>query len=198
MSLLKSIRRHWFAAVLYVLFCVFFVVASVISASTYVSVIDAQERIGLSNISYDASLLPNGTLLISFSADVVNPSRYDIAFSTVNWEVTVVNGTSGPGWLIPVTGEYWSASTSPILPAREEITLVYESFVADPATLSRLRGYVNYSNSQGGSMTLESIPYRHWFTANGWLGDFGHDYLREFYLNDLVKVALEHDSGWGP
>lgn len=196
MSLLESVRGRWFATLLYAFFCVFFVVASVISVSTYVSVVDAQERVRLENISQGASLLPNGTLLITFSVDIVNPSRYDVDFYGVNWEVVVPNGTSGPGWLIPVAGEYWGSGASPTLLARSEITLEYESLVWDPTTLSRLRGFVNYSNSQGGSLTLETVHYGHWFVANGWLGDFEHEYLREFYLNDLVKITLEHDSRW--
>lgn len=196
MSLWKSIRRHWFSTALYVAFSAFFLVASVVSVSTYVSVVDAHERIVLADPTHGASVQPNGTLLVSFSVDIVNPSRYDLSLYSVNWEVDVVNGTSGPGWIIPVAGEYWGLFASPVVPARSYLTLSYAEYVSDPSTLSRLRGFVNYSSSIGLSMTLETIPYHHRLVANGWLEDFNHDYLREFYLNDLVRVVLDYDSRW--
>lgn len=196
MSLKRSVKRHWFSVMLYCLFAVFFIVASLISAATYVSVVDAQESIELVRPSHSASPLSNGTLLVSFSIDLVNPTRYDLSLYTVNWEVVVFNGTSGPGWIIPVTGDYRGAGTSPMVPARSEITISYDSYVSDPATLSKLNGYVNYTNSLGGSMDIETLPYIYKLTCLGWLDDFEHEYLREFYLNDLVKISLMYNSGW--
>lgn len=196
MRLARSLRRHWFSVILYAAFSMFFLAASLISAATYVRVVDAHERIQLDNVSEAATLLPNGTLLITFSVDIVNPSRYDLSLYTVNWEAVVVNGTGGPGWVIPVGSDYRGSGSSPVVPARSEMAFDYSSYVTAPVTLSRLKGYVNYSNGQGGSMTLDTVPYVHGFTAYGWLGDFTHDYLREFYLNDLARIALDYDSRW--
>ncbi len=196
MSLVRSVRKHWFSVLMYVLFSAFFLVASLVSTATYVSVIDAKDNIGLSDPTEDVSLLPNGTLLVTFSVGITNPSSYDIALYSVNWEVTVANGTSGPGWLIPVAGEYWGTGVSPVIDAKTVKTLDFSYHVSDPDMLSRLKGYVNYSNSHGASLTLETVPYGHRFSANGWLGDFEHEYLREFYLNDLVRVSLDYDSRW--
>jgi len=196
MSLVRSVKRHWFSVMLYSIFAVFFLVASLISAATYVSVVDAQERIELVRPSHSASLLSNGTLFVSFSIDIVNPTRHDVSLYMMNWEVEVVNGTSGPGWLIPVTGEYKGPGTSPLVPARSEMTFDYESYVSDPVTLSKLNGYVNYTNGLGGSIDLETVPYTYTLTCLGWLGDFEHEYLREFYLNDLVRINLMYSSGW--
>lgn len=196
MALLKSIRQHWFSVTLYVLLSVFFLVASVLSASTYVSVVSALDKIDLGEASYSASELDNGTLVISFSIDLENPSRYDIDMYTINWEVTLPNGTSGPGWLISVTSVYMGPGQASVVPSGETVTFDYVSFVSDPGTLSKLDGFVNYSNGLGEDYTLETLPYVHEFDAIGWLGDFSHDYLREFYLNDMVKVSLSYNSRW--
>ncbi|MBN1678578.1 MAG: hypothetical protein JW880_08575 [Candidatus Thermoplasmatota archaeon] len=196
MRLWKSVRRHWFSVMLYTAFSVFFLAASLLSAATYVHVVDAHERIHLEEASHSASILPNGTLLITFSIEIANPTRYDVSLYTVSWEAVVFNGTSGPTWIIPVASEYRGSSESPLVPAGSDMAFSYSSHVTDPLTLHRLKGYINYTVSQGGSVTLETLPYVHGFTAYGWLGDFEHEYLREFYLNDLARITLDYDSRW--
>lgn len=192
MTLLRWMRGHWFATALYVTFSLFFLVACLVSTHTYISVVNAQEDIRLADPVTGASLLSNGTLLVSFSVDILNPSKYEINLYSVNWEVTVANGTSGPGWLIPVTSRYLGSGASPVLPAKTPSTISFSAYVADPVILSKLRGYANYSSGEGHTLTLETLPYDHKFTATGWLGTFEHEYLREFYLNDLVRASLEY------
>jgi hypothetical protein len=66
--------------------------------------------------------------------------------------------------------------------------------VDDHATLSKLFGFINYSQGLGQSYTLETLPYMHDFSIMLMIGEFEHEYLREGYLNNLVTVSLTYSS----
>ncbi|HIJ17055.1 MAG TPA: hypothetical protein HA364_04680 [Thermoplasmata archaeon] len=194
MALLKSAKEHWFSVTLYALFSAFFLVAGVLSASTYVSVVSTQNKVLLENASFSADELENGSVEITFSIDLVNPSRYDLKMQSIVWEAFVTNGTSGTGWYIPVGSAYTGPTSYVEVPSGDTMTFSYSSLVSDPETLAKLNGLVNYSALEGEHLTLETLPYIHEFYTVAWMGDFKHDYLREMYLNEIVKVQLEYSS----
>lgn len=197
MTLIRPVRERWFSVALYAMFSAFFLVAGIFSASTYVNVVGAQDRVLLEHASFGAEELADGSLEIRFSIDLVNPSRYDLAMQSVAWEAFVVNGTSGPGWYIPVASDYIGPTAFVEVPSKDRKTFEYVAVVSDAGTLAKLRGFIDYSSGQGEDYTLGTLPYTHEFYVVAWIGDFKHDYLREMYLNDLVKIQLEYSSEVG-
>lgn len=192
MTLLESARKRWFSVTLYSLFSVFFLAAGVMSASTYVRVVGAQDQVVLENASFGVEELGDGTLEVRFSIDLVNPSGYDLWMQAVVWEAFIINGTSGPGWYIPVASDYIGPTAYVEVPARESMTFEFSEMVSDPDTLARLTWLAD--NAPGTDHTLETLPYTHEFYVVAWVGDFKHDYLREMYLNDIVRIEREYSS----
>jgi len=189
-----DLRKHWFTITLCVAFSLFFLVSGIVSSMTYSSVVSVQREDKLENPSYSASLLSNGSLRITFNITLANPSRYTLHLSTVIWSVMVQNSSAGSNRLIPIDTAYAGPTAYITVPAKDVRVFSYDIVVFDPATLTNLRGFANYSAQAGHSFTLETIPYYHQFEASAWIGEFGHDYLRETYLNDIVTIELGYDS----
>lgn len=197
MALFKSARERWFSVTLYALFSAFFLVAGVVSTSTYVNVVGAQYEVALEDASFSAEDLGDGALEVRFSIDLVNPSRYALAIQSLVWEAIVINGTSGPGWYIPVADDYIGPTAYVEVAPMDTMTFEFAVVVDDPLTLSRLQGFIDYSAGQGQEYTLETLPITHEFYVVAWVGDFKHDYLREMYLNEMVRIELEYSSEVG-
>jgi hypothetical protein len=189
-----DLRKHWFTVTLCVAFSLFFLVSGIVSSMTYSSVVRVQTEDKLESPSYSASLLSNGSLRITFNITLANPSRYSLHLSTVVWSVMVQNFSAGSNRLIPIDTAYAGPTAFITVPAKDERIFSYDIVVLDPGTLTDLRGFVNYSAQTGHSYTLETIPYYHQFEASAWIGEFGHDYLRESYLNDMIMIVLGYNS----
>ena len=189
-----DLRKHWFTVTLCVAFSLFFLVSGIISSMTYSSVVSVQREDKLENPSYSVSLLSNGSLRITFNITLANPSRYTLHLSTATWSVMVQNSSAGSNRLIPIDTAYAGPTAYITVPAKDERIFSYDIVVFDPETLTNLMGFVNYSAQTGHSYTLETIPYYHQFEASAWIGEFGHNYLRESYLNDIVTIVLRYNS----
>lgn len=189
-----DLRKHWFTVILCVAFSLFFLVSGIVSSMTYSSVVSVQREDKLENPSYSASLLSNGSLRITFNITLANPSRYTLHLSTVVWSVMVQNSSAGSNRLIPIDTAYAGPTAYITVPAKDERVFSYDIVVFDPKTLTNLMGFVNYSAQTNHSYTLETIPYYHQFEASAWIGEFGRNYLRESYLNDIVTIVLRYNS----
>ena len=194
MRLWKSATKHWFPVLLYVTFSLFFLVAAVISTSTYVAVIEAQDKIVFENPDSRIEALTNGSIHIVFSIDVSNPTKYDLTVNSIRADVGLYNGTPGPGWYLPIASAYTGPTSGISIGPRSTYTLLLDSIISDDETLAKLRGYMNYSALQGLDYDLESIPYSYETEFIAWIGDFEHDYLREFYLNDIVEIDIVYED----
>jgi len=194
---IKDLRNHWFSTSMYLAFFLFFLVAGIVSALTYGTVVRVQEQVGLESASYDAQLLDNGSVEIAFSITLSNPSRYTLHLSTTTWTVRVVNITGEDRRSITLATEYIGPTIGLTVPARSDRTFDFATIVSDPSLLSELQGFINYSSSLGHHYTLSTIPYEHEFAAIAWIGEFRHDYVREGYLNDLVTIDERYVSGEG-
>jgi hypothetical protein len=177
-----------------VAFSLFFLISGIISSMTYSFVVSVQREDKLENPLFSASLLSNGSLRITFNITLSNPSRYILHLSTVTWSVMVHNSSGGSNRTIPIDTAYAGPTAYITVPAKDERVFGYDIVVSDPETLADLMGYVNYSAQTGHSYTLETIPYYHQFEASAWIGEFGHNYLRESYLNDIVTIDLTYNS----
>jgi hypothetical protein len=194
---LKDLKDHWFSTSLYLIFFLFFLMAGVTSALTYGAVVRVQEQATLENASYDAQLLDNGSIEITFTITLSNPSRYTLHLYTTAWTVRVMNTTGQGGQSITLATEYIGPTVELTVPAKGNRTFDYATVVSDPNLLSELRGFINYSSSLGHDYTLSTIPYEHEFAVLAWIGEFKHDYVREAYLNDLVTLDVRYVSGGG-
>ena len=194
MALMRTAREHWVTVVLYLLFSVFFLVCSVISAGTYSAVVKTQRDVDLEHPSHSVSILPNGSLELDFSIELSNPSRYELHSQSMSWYATLENGTTGPGRIITL-GTAYSGPTSGlrVLPKSEK-NFTFSSVVSDPAVIAKLNGYINYSAASGHTYTLTTLPYIYDFSFIGTIGEFKNDYLREDYLNQLVTVEVTYSS----
>jgi len=188
------IKKHWIFATLYVLLSLFFLVAAAESALTYSSVVNVQEQIVLGRTTHSEEVLPNGTLLINFSIEVVNPSRFDIKVNSVSWYVKVYNGTEPHRYGIQIAADYIGSTEGKEIASTSTDTLYFTAHVTDPYVLSKLNEFINYSASKGIVYTLATAPFVHEFDMIGYLAEFEHNYLRESYLNDLVKIDLKYSS----
>lgn len=185
---IRKLREHWFSVTLYVAFSVFFLVSGIVSAMTYSAIVRAHDQIQLVDPSYDAALLDNGSVEISFAITLSNPSRYELRLHTATWTVFVDNSTGTDGGRFTLTVEYTGPTAGVMVEGKSEHIFEHTAVVSDPALLADLRGFINYSASTGSSYTLETIPYAHEFEIIAWIGGFAHDYVRESYLNDLVRL----------
>lgn len=196
MGVMNDLRRKWFVASISIAAALFFTGALVYSSLTYVSVMDARQTITLANASESAELLLNGSLAISLTIDLDNPSRQVLHIASISWTVKVLNSTL-PLEYIPVASVYTVPTEYAEVGGSQVKNFEYEQCISDPEILSRLRGFINHSASKGIDYTLDSILYIHDFRIVAWLGDYEHDYdyLRELYLNDMVKIERTYNGG---
>lgn len=197
MELTAALKKHKIASLLFALMTMFFLVAGLISTAAYVNVVSAQSRIEIDQAAVDIQTLPDDTVRIQFDAHLTNPSKYDLQLSTVTWKVSVYNYSAYPVSIIVVASDYVGASQAISIAPGGEADFSYDVTVDDAETLSRLDGYINQKSLEGVDYDLGNLPYVTQLTVTGWLGDFQHDYLREDYLNDLVRVELEYSDVWG-
>ncbi len=197
MTLRDELRTRWFVAGLSVAAAVFFAVALVFSAATYVSVMDAKQRVELTGALEGAEVLQNGSLRISLSLTLVNPSSQHITVSSISWNVKVVNGSGVDISYLGLVSQYGVSPEFSEVGPRTELDFEFSAVVSDPDKIARLQGFIEYWSSQGLFLTLETIPYLHDFRVLGWLGDYEHDYqyYKEAYLNDLVRVDERYLGG---
>jgi len=196
-TLRDELRTRWFVAGLSVAAAVFFAVALVFSAATYVSVMDAKQRVELTGALEGAEVLQNGSLRISLSLTLVNPSSQHITVSSISWNVKVVNGSGVDISYLGLVSQYGVSPEFSEVGPRTELDFEFFAVVSDPDKIARLQGFIEYWSSQGLFLTLETIPYLHDFRVLGWLGDYEHDYqyYKEAYLNDLVRVDERYLGG---
>ncbi len=192
-----DLRKHWFTVTLCVAFSLFFLVSGIVSSMTYASVVSVQREDKLESPSYSAGLLSNGSLRITFNITLANPSRYTLHLSTVTWSVMVQNFSAGSNRLIPIDTAYAGPTAYITVPGKSERVFSYDIVVSDAETLSDLMGFANYSALTNHTYDLDSIPYYHQFDVSAWIGEFGHNYLRESYLNDIVTIELRYNSTSG-
>ena len=198
MTLRDDLRTRWFVSSLYVAAAVFFAAALVFSTATYVSVMDAKQRVELTGAVEGVEVLQNGSLQISLSLTLVNPSRQYITVSSISWTVKVVNWTTDDVSYITLLSQYGVSPEFSEVGPRAELDFEFSAVVSDPDKIARLQGFIDYVSSQGVNLTLETAPYLHDFRVLGWLGDYQHDYqyYREAYRNDLVRVDERYLGGW--
>ncbi|HEX9907096.1 MAG TPA: hypothetical protein VGB78_01335 [Thermoplasmata archaeon] len=196
MGLGKDIRDNWLSLAFFAAVSLTFLAFSVVSAYTYSNVVQAQTTIVLENPAQTATLLENGTLEVSFSMDLNNPSDYVLYATTVSWyaELDTYNGQLRT----VIVGEDYSASGRETRIEADSVTALefidYLSPVEDPEKYTQLTNFINYTAGQGEDYTLETLPYRHELTVVLRIDDFRNDFLRDFYLNQLVTVELYYNS----
>jgi hypothetical protein len=197
MTIRDELRARWFVAGLSIAAAVFFAIALMFSAATYVSVMDAKQRVELRDAIEDVEILQKGSLEISLSITLVNPSRQYITMSSISWNVKVENGTGSDISYIPLLSQYGVRPEYSELGPHAEMKLVFSEAVSDPEKIARLQGFIDHWSSQGMALTLETIPYLHDFRVVGWLGDYQHDYqyYKEAYLNDMVRIDERYLGG---
>jgi len=197
MAFLKRVKKHWFSSVIYLAFSLFFLGACFFSANTYSAVVQAQRDITLENPVLDAEELVNGSLRLTFSIEVSNPTRFALHLYTSSWTVRIVNSSSQTEGTITLGTMYMGPTSFLNVSGHEAYTFEFESIVYEPSTLSNIKGFINYSASEGDDYTLETIPYENEFRFIGMIGEFQHEYLRESYLSDLVTIDLRYTSSEG-
>lgn len=172
-------------------FSLFFLVAIFASTLAYSKVIIAQQEMSLEEPSRSAAVLENGSLELRFAVRLENPGEFPLHVMSTSWYVQVTNQSGSPA--IITLARVLFTGTGEIVVA-EGLNRSFEFVgIVNGETLSELKGFLNYSNSQGADYTLETGPYIHRFEVRGWLDDFKHDYLREDYLNKLVMFDLVYD-----
>ena len=197
MSILRKIKKHWVTVTMYVVLSLFFTGACIVSTNTYGAIAQAQRDIALQSPQYDAEIVQHGNLNISFSIQLVNPSRYTLHVYTLSWYSTLVNSSNPTDRVIPVGEDYIGPTKYLEVPSRTTFNLTFWTIVSDPAIMAKLFGFVNYSKGLGQNYTLETLPYIHEFSIMLFMGEFEHEYDREGYLNDLVTVELTYSSTEG-
>ncbi|UCE45795.1 MAG: hypothetical protein JSU93_02685 [Methanobacteriota archaeon] len=197
MSIMDDLRSRWFAATLSIAAALFFTGALVFSAMTYVSVMDARQNIRLASAIETAEELQNGSLLISLTIELENPSRQVLHITSLSWSVRIYNWSHPDGALIPVAFVYTVPTEFADVGKGEVKVYDYEQLVSDPEVLSNIRGFINHSASEDVDYMLETVPYTHDFRVAAWLGDYEHDYdySKELYLNDMVKIERRYFGG---
>jgi len=189
-GIVDDVKEHPLFAIIYVAMSLFFIGALVVSALTYSHVVRGNLLITLDDPQEDVQVLENGSLVLSFSIDVVNPSRYDLRTSSLYWSVRISNGTPYHPSYIPLGVSYKGPTEEITIEAGDTCTLAYSVTVSDRALLSRVYGFINYSSSIGNEYSVMTVPYENEIRLYAGMDDFKHDYVREGYLNDLVEVEL--------
>jgi hypothetical protein len=197
MGVLSDLKKRWFVTVLIVAANLFFAGALVFSTLTYADVMEARQGVELRNAVEAAAELENGSLLVSFSIDVYNPSGKDLLVHSLSWAVRVYNSTAAVPSYLFVTSAYNSSGEGLVFPGESTTRLSYSSIVPSGTTLQRLVDFVAYSSSQGQDYTLSTMPFVHDFRMVAFTGGFDHDYqyYRELYLNDIVRVERTYYGG---
>lgn len=196
MRILRDLRERWFVSSLSVIASLFFTGAFLFSAYNYVTVMDALERADLVNPVEGIEVLDNGSVVLSLTIEFENPSAQVVVLSSISWAVRVYNHTETGTWVIPIVAEYTTPTERLEVGPDGRETFEYAATVSDPETLSALHGFINYSMSEGGEMSLGTVPYSHDFRVSGWIDDYEHDYdySGERYLNDLVKLERQYTT----
>ena len=195
-GVMEELRKRWFVSMLSVAAAIFFTVALIVSAYTYVNVMDANASVVLMNAIEGAEMLDNGSLLVTIQIQLDNPSDLELSISTVSWTVTIWNHTDGVN-IIPVASAYNGTGDGLTVKKKSVETFTYQAIVSDLTRLANIDGFINYSMAQGQDYTLETVPYMHDFRVTGWIADFPHDYqtYRETYLNDMIRIDLSYRGG---
>ena len=197
MSILKKVKRHWVTVTMYIVLSLFFTGACIVSANTYGAIAQAQRDVVLQNPQHDAEIVQHGNLNVSFSIQLVNPSRYTLHIYTLSWYSTLVNSSSPTDRAIQVGEDYVGPTQYLEVPAKTTFNFTFWSIVSDPVILAKLVGFINYSKGLGQTYTLETLSYTHEFSIMLFIGEFEHEYIRERYLNELVTVRLGYSSEEG-
>lgn len=197
MSIRSDLRERWFVSGLSIAAAVFFTGALIASTMTYVGVMDAKQRVELTGAIEGAEFLENGSLRISLSITLANPSNQYITMSSVSWNVKVVNGSGQDISYIPLFNRYGVDPEYSELGPQAEMEFEMATLVSDPEKIEDLQGFADYWSSQGVTTTLETIGYYHDFRVVGWLGDYQHDYqyYKTTYLNDMVRIDERYVGG---
>ncbi len=197
MGVKDELRQRWFVATLSIAAAVFFSAALIFSAATYLSVMDTRLEVEFRDAVETAELLTNGSLVISLTIVLDNPSRQELVISSISWNVKVYNVSDTGTTYIPMTSHFGVSPEYSVLRAHEAMTIEREGFVVDQEKLASLSGYINHSASEGLDLTMESVPYVHDFRVVAWISDFDHDYQysKEAYLNDMVKIERTYLGG---
>ena len=188
-------RRRTVSITLYAVFSAIFIVSSVIATSTYSDVVRAQRDVKLTGADMSAQVLADGSLQITFSISVHNPSAYTLQIQSVSWFVFLSNGTAGPNQLTTLSSYYIGPTQGYTVSKKSDRQFTFLGTVSDHATISKIKAFVNYSTSQGHAYTIESVPYDHDFSITVTIGEYKHDYMDEIYLDNLVTISLSYSSG---
>ncbi len=190
-----GVRKRAVSITLYIAFSAMFIGSSALATSTYSDVVKTQGDVKLTGADMEAQVLANGSLKLTFSISVHNPSRYTLHIQSISWFVYLVNGTIGPEHLTTLSTDYIGPTLGFTVSKTSDGQFTFQGIVSDRATISNIQGFVNYSRSQGHDYTMGSVPYVHEFAFVATIDEYKHDYLREMYLNDLVTVNLSYSSG---
>lgn len=197
-ALFGGIGKHGVPVALCALFSAFFIGSSVVATSSYSNVIKAQTEIRLAGADANAQVLANGSVKLTFSISVVNPSAYTLHIQSISWFVYLVNDTGATRKLTTLSTDYTGPTVGVTVSKRSSGQFDFQGFVSNRAVVAQIEGFVNYSRSLGHDYTVESVPYDHEFAFIASLGDYEHDYVQEKYLNDLVTVELSYSSEAAP
>ncbi len=197
MGVVSDLRKRWFVSALTVGAALFFTGALVYSTLTYADVMEARQGVELRGVVEGAEELDNGSLMVSLSIDVYNPSDKVLAVHSLSWAVRVDNTTNDVPSFLFVASAYNSSSEGLVFPAESTTTVSYSAVVPAGATLQRLLDFIAYSAGQGEDYTLSTMPFVHDFRMTAYTGGFDHDYqyYRELYLNDLVRIERTYYGG---
>ena len=216
MGVLSDLRKRWFVTGLTLAVSLFFTAALLYSTMTYVDVMEARQGVELRGALEGAEELEDGSLLVTFSVEVYNPSDQDLVVHSMSWTVRAENSSGAVAAYLPVTSAYNASSEGTVFGSESARRVVYEAVVSDPAvlgplralaeymssqgdetTLAALRGFIGYSASQGDEYTLSSLPFVHDYRLVAYTGGFDHDYQysKELYLNDLVRIERTYMDG---
>ena len=197
MGVTEDLRKRWFVTALLVASSLFFTGALVFSTLTYVDVMQAREGVELRDAVETAEELEDGTLRVTFSIEVHNPSDMELVVQSLSWTVRVDNSTTTSQTLLPVADAYNGTSDGIVFPGESVRTVTFEAVVTDEARLAALRGYAAFASSDGEEVTLSTIEYVHDFRLVAWTGGLDHDYqyYKEMYLNDIVRIERSYYGG---
>lgn len=197
MGVLSDLRGRWFVTGLTLATSLFFTAALLYSTMTYVDVMEARQGVELRGAVEAAEELVDGSLLVTFSVEVYNPSDQYLAVHSMSWTVRAENSTGAVVTYLPVTMAYNASSEGMVFEEESARTVRYEAVISDPDVLGPLRGLAAYSASLGEDATLATLHYMHDFRLTAYTGGFDHDYQydREMYLNDLVRIERTYLDG---
>lgn len=197
MGVISDLKKRWFVTGLTVASSIFFTGALIFSSLTYTDVMEARQGVELRNAVEGAEELENGTLMVSLSIEVYNPSNKDLMVHSLSWAVRVDNSTDDMPSFLFVASAYNSSSEGLVFPGESTSAVSYRAVVPEGSTLQRLRDFIAYSASNGEDYTLSTMPFVHDFRMVAFTGGFDHDYqyYKELYLNDIVRIERTYYGG---